>query len=134
MSRSLIQTTNLTSQNVAENGIISLGSVMRRFGCDLALSGNAIEVTGTGYFTITCNVSVLPTAVGAVTVALYDNGVQIPGAIAYGSVSTAENPVTLPIETTIRRGCCCEGSDSITAILITGAGVVSNISMRIEKA
>lgn len=134
MSRSLIQTTNLTSQTIAENGIISLGSVMRRFGCDLALSGNAVEVTGTGYYTITCNVSVLPTASGNVTVALYDNGAQIPGAVAYGSVSTASNPVTLPIETTIRRGCCCEGSDSITAVLLEGAGVVSNVSVRIEKA
>jgi len=67
-------------------------------------------------------------------VALYDNGVQIPGAIAYGSVGTAGNAVTLPIETTIRQGCCCNGVDSITVVLLEGAGDVTNVAVRIEKA
>lgn len=134
MGKSLIQTTNQTSQTVAVNGIISLGSVLRRYGCNCRLSGNAIEVTGEGYYKIDCNVSVAPTAAGNVTVALYNNGVQIPGAIAYGSVSTALNPITLPIETTIRQGCCCDSADSITAVLIAGAGTVNNISVMVEKS
>ena len=123
MSRSLIQTTNQTSQTVAENGIISLGSVLRRFGCNCRLSGNAIEVTGEGYYKIDANVSVAPTAAGPVTVALYNNGAQIPGAIAYSSVSTAGNSITLPIETTIRQGCCCDSADSITCVLVEGPGL-----------
>lgn len=134
MSRSLIQTTNQTTQAVAENSIISLGSVLRRFGCNCRLSGNAIECVGEGYYKVTANVSVAPAATGAVTVALYDNGVQVPGAIAYGSVSTASNPVTLPIETTIRQGCCCDTADSLTVMLLEGAGNVENISVRVEKA
>lgn len=134
MSKSLIQTTNQTSQSVAVNGIISLGSVLRRYGCNCRLSGNAIEVTGEGYYKIDCNISVTPTVAGPVTVALYNNGVQIPGAIAYGSVSAAGNAVTLPIETTIRQGCCCDSADSITAILLAGAGIVNNIAVRVEKS
>ena len=134
MSRSLIQTTNQTSQTVAENGIISLGSVLRRFGCNCRLSGNAIEVTGEGYYKIDANVSVAPTAAGPVTVALYNNGAQIPGAIAYSSVSTAGNSITLPIETTIRQGCCCDSADRITCVLVEGPGTVNNISVRIDKA
>lgn len=133
MSKSLIQTANPSTQTVAANSIISLGSTQRRFGCNLRLSGNAIEVNGAGYYTIDCDVSVAPTAAGAVTVALYNNGVQIPGAIAYGSVSTANNPITLPISTTIRQGCCCDSADNITCVLITGAGVVNNVSLRVEK-
>ena len=97
MGKSLIQVANQSSQTVAANSIISLGSVLRRFGCNCRLSGNGIEVVGQGYYPIDCDVSVAPTAAGAVTVALYNNGVQIPGAIAYGSVSTANNPVTLSI-------------------------------------
>ena len=134
MSKSLIQTTNQTPQTVSVNGIISLGSVLRRFGCNCKLSGNAIECVGEGYYKIDCNVSVAPTVAGPVTVAIYKNGVQIPGAIAYGSVTTAGNPTTLPIETTIRQGCCCDSADSITVVLLAGAGIVQNISMRIEKA
>lgn len=133
MSKSLIQVTNQSSQTVAANSIISLGSVLRRFGCNCKLSGNGIEVVGQGYYTIDCDVSVSPTAAGAVTVALYNDGVQIPGAIAYGSVSTADNPVTLSLNTTIRQGCNCDSADNITCVLITGAGVVNNISLRVVK-
>lgn len=134
MGKSLIQTTNQSQQNVAVNSIISLGSVLRRYGCNLRLSGNGIEVTGEGYYKIDSNVSVSPTAAGPVTVALYNNGVQIPGAIAYGSVSTAGNPITLPLETTIRQACCCDSADNITCVLLEGAGVVDNISVRVEKS
>lgn len=134
MSRSLIQTANQSQQTVAANSIISLGSVQRRFGCNFRLSGNAIECTGEGYYTIDCDVSVAPTAVGGVTVALYNNGVQIPGAIAYGAVSTAGNSVTIHVMATIRQICCSDSADNITCVLIEGAGTVRNISLRAEKA
>lgn len=134
MSKSLIQTTNQTTQAVAVNSIISLGSVQRRFGCNLRLSGNAIECEGQGYYTIGANISVAPTTAGNVTVALYKNGTAIPGAVAYGTVATAGDYVTLPIETTIRQGCCCDSADSLTVILVEGAGNVENVSVRVEKA
>ena len=93
-----------------------------------------LEVNGEGYYTADCCVSVAPTAAGPVTVALYNNGVQIPGAIAYGAVSTAGDSVTLPIITTIRQGCCCDSADNLTCVLIEGAGTVRNVSLRVEKA
>lgn len=134
MGRSLIQTANQSSQAVAANSIISLGSTQRRFGCNLRLSGNGIEVNGEGYYTADCCVSVAPTAAGPVTVALYNNGVQIPGAIAYGAVSTAGNSITLPINATVRQGCNCDSADNLTCVLIEGAGTVRNVSLRVEKA
>ena len=132
MSRSLIQTANQSNQTVAANSIISLGSVQRRFGCNCRLSGNGIEIAGEGYYTIDANVSVSPTAAGAVTVALYENGVQIPGAITYttGGVGT---PISVSLSTTVRQGCCCDGVDNITCVLIAGAGVVNNIAVRVVK-
>ena len=133
MGKSLIQVANPSTQTIAVNSIIPLGSVQRRYGCNIRLSGNAIEVSGEGYYTIDADVSVAPTEVGNVTVALYNNGVQIPGAIAYGSVSTATNPTTLCINTTIRRGCCCDSADNITCVLLAGAGTVNNISLRAVK-
>ncbi len=131
MGRSLIQCTNQTSQNVEENGIISLGSVLRRYGCNLRLSGNAIEVVGEGYYTIDVDVTVVPTAAGAVTVAVYDNNVQIPSAIAYGT-GEVDSPITLSITSTIRLK-CCDGSNSLTVVLLEGAGQVTNISTRVIK-
>ena len=134
MSKSLIQTVNQSSQVVAANRIIDLGSVIRRFGCNLRLNGNAVEVEGAGYYTIDCNVTLAPTVAGNVQVALYKNGVPLTGATATGSVSTAGNPVTLPIQTTIKEGCCCDGGTAITCVLVAGASTVSNVALRVEKA
>ena len=134
MSKSLIQTVNQSNQTVSADSIISLGSTQRRYGCNLKLSGNGIEVSGEGYFKVNCGVSVTPTSVGPVTVALYDNGVQIPGAIAYGSVSTDVDVITLPLVATLRRGCGCESVDNLTVVLVTGAGTVNNISVQVEKS
>ena len=134
MSKSLIQTVNQSSQVVADNSIINLGSVIRRFGCNLRLNGNAVEVDGAGYYTIDCNVTLAPTAAGNVQVAIYKNGVPLTGATATGSVSTAGNPITLPIQTTIREGCNCDGGTSLTVVLVAGASTVSNVALRVEKA
>ena len=134
MSKSLIQVANQSTQAVAENSIISLGSVIRRFGCNCRLSGNAIEIAGNGYYKIDGAVTVEPTAAGTVTVAVYDNGTQLTGAIASGTAAAAGNPVTLPLMGTVRQGCGCEGAENITLVLLAGAGNVTNVSLRIDKA
>lgn len=133
MSRSLIQVANQSTQAVDVNSVITLGSVQRRFGCNCRLSGNAIELVGDGYYSVDANVTVAPTATGNVTVALYNNGVQVTGAIAYGTAAGAGDFITLPIEATIRQMCCSSG-DNLTLVLVEGAGSVTNVSMRVEKA
>lgn len=132
MSKSLIQVANQSPQAVALNGILSLGSTQRRYGCNCRLSGNAIELDGAGYYTVDANVSIEPTAAGAVTIALYDNGTQIPGAIAY-TTGTAGDPLTVSINTTVRQGCCCDSGDNLTLVLLAGPGNVTNVSMRVVK-
>ena len=133
MGKSLIQVVNQSAQNVLANSVIDPGSTQRRYGCDLRLSGNGIEIVGTGYYKIDGTVSIASTDAGDITVGAYLNGVQIPGAIAYTS-GTAGNPVTIPIVSTIRRGCGCNGADNLTLVLIEGAGIVSNVSLRVEKS
>lgn len=134
MSKSLIQVANPSTQAVAVNAIIPLGSVQRRFGCNCRLSGNAIEVAGEGYYTVDCNVTVAPTVAGDVTVGLSVNGAILPGAIAYGTAAAAGDLVTLPIDATIRKGCNCDSADNITLVLLAGAGDVRNVSLRVVKA
>jgi hypothetical protein len=131
MSKSLIQTVNPSTQAVAVDGIIPLGSVLRRYGCNCRLSGNAIELVGCGYYTVDAAVTVEPTAEGNVTVALYADGSQIPAAIGYGNVAAA-SPVTVPITTTIRLR--EDGTTSLTFVLTEGEGNVTNVSVRVEKS
>ena len=134
MGKSLIQTTNQSSQTVAVGSTISLGSVLRRFGCNCRLSGNSLEIEGEGYYEVDAAVTLTPNAVGNVTVAIYVDGVQVPGAVATAGVSTVGNSITLPIITTIRKGCCCDGASMLTCVLVAGASTVNNVSVRVSKA
>lgn len=137
MSKSLIQTANTSIQVVTPTAtspaIVSLGSVARRYGCNLRLNGNTIEQEGSGYYEIEGTITVAPTAAGTVTVALFENGKIIDGSQVSGSVSTAGNPVTLPLIGTSRI-CGCNCSSSIAVGVITGAGNVTNVSLRDIKS
>lgn len=126
----MIHVVNQSTQSVAENSVISLGSVQHRCGCNARLSGNALEIDGQGYYKIDAVVSAAPTAEGEVSVALYDNGVQVPGAIAYAQSGAAEY-VTLPIIATIRKT-CCSNTSTLTLVLLAGAGTVKNVAVRVS--
>lgn len=133
MSKSLIQTANSSQQTVALNSVIDLGSVLRRFGCNLRMNGDTIEVIGDGYYIVEVCVTATPTAIGNVTIQLLQNDIVVPGTTATGSVATVGNSTSLPIVSTIRVGCNCEGATSLKVVLTEGAGVINNISVRVIK-
>ena len=120
---------------MAVGGTLSLGSIIRRYGCDLNLNGNSITVNGcndAGYYDFKASVTAAPTAAGTVTVTLFRNGVAVPGATASAAVSTAGNPVALPIAALIREFCC--GDDSALTLVLSGAAAtVSNVAVVVER-
>ena len=134
MSKSLIYTANTSVQNLAVNSIINPGTVIRRFGPNLSLSGNAVQAAGGGYYDIDASFTIAPTAVGTVTVTAYLDNVAIPGAVATGSVSTANNTVTLPINAVFRKPCqCCDSLSSLTFVLTGTAANITNSAIVVEK-
>lgn len=134
MSRSAIYTTNSSVQAVAINGIINPGTVVRRFGCNLNLSGNAIRLEGEGYYNFSCSITAAPTAAGTMTVTAYKDGVAIPGATASASTSVADNPINLNLDFILREPCaCCDGGSNVTFVLTGSAGNVNNIAITAEK-
>lgn len=133
MSKSLIQTANQSPSPVAVGGTIPLGTVLRRFGCNCRLSGNAVEIEGAGYYTISGTVTLTPNAIGNVSVEVLENTQTIAGATVTGSVATVGNSVTLPIETTVRLGCCCVGASQLSLVLTEGASTLESVSLRVEK-
>lgn len=134
MSKSLLQAVNQSPQSVEANGIISLGSVQRRFGQNIRLSGNGIEVIGAGYYTIAATVTASPSAAGVAEAGLYVNGNQIPGAVSAGQASAENDLVPLSLIATIRQGCCCDSADNLTLVLKQGAGTIQNVALLVEKA
>lgn len=130
--KSLIYTAMQTPTAVAVNGIIPLGTIVRRYGCNCNLNGNGIAINGQGYYDVDVSVEAVPDAAGTVTVQLLKDGVAVPGATASATVAAVANTVTLAFPATVRLGCCSTGS--VLTLLLTGAAsTVNNVAARVEK-
>ena len=120
-----------TPTAVAVDGVIPLGSLIRRYGCDVALNGNAVNITGAGYYDVDASVTVSPAAAGAVTVTLYKDGVAVPGATA-SETAAANGTVDLNIPALVRQVCCAAGS-ALTLVLTGVAATVDNVALRVQR-
>ena len=130
--KSLIYTAMQTPTAVAVNGVIPLGTIVRRYGCNCNLNGNGIAINGQGYYDVDVSVEAAPAAAGTVTVQLLKDGVAVPGATAAATVAAAADTVTLAFPATVRLGCCSTGS--VLTLLLTGAAsTVNNVAARVEK-
>ena len=130
--KSLIYTAMQTPTAVAAKGIIPLGTIVRRYGCNCNLNGNGIAINGQGYYDVDVSVEAVPDAAGTVTVQLLKDGVAVPGATAAATVAAVANTVTLAFPATVRLGCCSTGS--VLTLLLTGAAsTVNNVAARVEK-
>lgn len=133
MSASLLYAVNASAQNVAAGGAVSPGSVIRRFGQNVNLSGNGAEIRGTGYYTLNASVVCVPAEAGTITAALLKDGTPIPGATASVTVAATDTTVTLPLVAVVRETCCGDSASAVTCTL-SAAASVSNFALRIEKA
>lgn len=120
-----------TPTAVAVDGVIPLGSLIRRYGCDVALNGNAVNITGAGYYDVDASVTVSPAAAGTVTITLYKDGVAVPGATA-SETAAANGTVDLNIPALVRQVCCAAGS-ALTLVLAGAAATVNNVALRVQR-
>lgn len=133
MSKSLIYTALETPTAVAAGGVIPLGNIVRRYGCNCNLNGSGIAINGQGYYNVDVSMEAVPDAAGTVTVQLLKDGVAVPGASAAATVAAAATTVTLAFPATVRLGCCSTGS--VLTLLLTGAAsTVNNAAVRVEKS
>lgn len=127
--KSALYTAMQTPTAIPVDGILPLGSIIRRYGCDANLNGNAVNITNAGYYDVSVTVS--PTAAGTVTVTLVKDGVPIPGATA-SAAAAAGAPVTLAFPALVRQACCASGS-ALTLVLTGAAATVSNVALRVQR-
>lgn len=120
-----------TPTAVAVDGVIPLGSLIRRYGCDVALNGNAVNITGAGYYDVDASVTITPAAAGTVTITLYKDGVAVPGATA-SETAAANGTVNLCIPPLVRQACCAAGS-ALTLVLTGVAATVDNVALRVQR-
>ena len=124
-----------TPTEVAAGGVIPLGSLIRRYGSDLSLSGSAVNIEGNcqsqGYYDVDASITATLTAAGTVTATLYKDGVAIPGATA-SETGTASGTVNLNITALVRQACCAAGS-ALTLVLTGAEATVNNVGLRVQR-
>lgn len=132
MSKSLIYTVNANTQSVLDGGLVNLGTVVRRFGCNCELSGNGIVLDGVGYYNISVAATVIPAVAGTVTLTAYKDGVTIPGLTVSETVADVDSSVALSLNGVVRIPCC--GSATTITFEISGVDVdVINFPVVVEK-
>lgn len=127
--KSAIYAANTNGQTLAVGSTINFGTISRRYGNNLNLSGGNVILLGAGYYDIDTNFTFLAAA-GTATITLYRDGVAIPGATA--SITTAANGTySISIPAIIREFCCKEAV--ITAVITGVAVTMNNAAIAVEK-
>ena len=124
-----------TPTAVAVGGVIPLGGLIRMYGCDIALNGNAVNIYGgrenAGYYDVDASITATLTAAGAVTVTLYKDGVAVPGATATAT-GAASGTVNLDLTALVRQPCCADGA-ALTLVLTGVEATVDNVALRVQR-
>lgn len=130
---SIIYSANTSTQTLAENTAttVNFGSIVRRCGDALTMSGGNVVLSEVGFYSIDINIGATVGA-GNVTVQLYKDGTLIPGATATITSGAAATSIQAVIPCTIRSRCCCDST--ITCIATsTVAGAITSASIRVVE-
>lgn len=131
MSCSAIYTANTASQTVGVNTAVNLGTTQRRFGCALTAGSTSVSINKCGYYLVVANFTFTAPAAGVASVALQQNGAQVPGATAADSVTTATTEQnTMGISTIVRS---TTGADTLTFVNTGVAITPSNVAVTVTK-
>lgn len=126
---------SITISDSQPNAIILLGSVVRRIGCDLQLSGNGIIIDNKGYYNVQANVTMTPAAAGDYTMTLLKDGTAVLGATQ--QISAAEGtPIGFNIPAIVRQSCCESSVLSLaisTTATLPATTTINNVGIVVEK-
>lgn len=133
--KSLIDVATTSSSAVVTNGTLPLATIVRRRGCDVNLSGNSVAITdcGSNYYLVIVTATFTAPVAGVVTLNLQQNGVNVTGATASTTITTATTEVRSISFPAIIRTFNNRGIDSLS-IVNSGVGATfSNIAMTVNK-
>lgn len=133
--KSLIDVATTASSAVVANGVLPLATIVRRRGNDINLSGNSVAITdcGSNYYLVTVTGTFTAPAAGTVTLNLQQNGVNVTGATASTTITTATTEVRSVSFSKIIRTFNNQGIDSLSVVNAGVAATFSNISVSVTK-
>lgn len=133
--KSNIYVATTASSAVVAGGVLPLATIVRRRGNDVNLSGNSIAISdcGSNYYLVTVTGTFTAPVAGNVTLNLQQNGVNVTGATASTTVTTATTEVRSLSYTVIVRTFNNQSIDSLSVVNAGVAATFSNIAVSVVK-
>lgn len=133
---SLLYATSTSTTSLTSGSNVQFNKIVRRYGRNIVLNNYTPVIAGRGYYNIDTVFTGVAFTAGTVTLALYQDDVQIPGATVTTTVAAGDT-IGLSLSALIcLKGCCCnEAATSVVTLVVSGAGDVtpSNAAIRIIK-
>ena len=133
----MISSYNITTQEVAANGLLTFPTDRILTGCTATRNGQTFQLNKPGYYYVTFNADgAATTAAGDIVVVLQNNGIAVPGAIATQTVAAADDAVNLAFATIIRVPPSCCAVDNTANLTLVNTGVATtytNVNINITK-
>lgn len=141
MARAMGYYTYTGVQEVAAGNILPLTNTIRQYGQCIRLNGNSIKLRSScgcngvdraaGYYTVSVNATLTASAVGPVTVSLYQDGNLVPGAVQTSSAA-ADGIVNFGFTAPVRV--FCNQSESTLTVYVNGQQVnTMNVAVEVVK-
>lgn len=136
MAKAFAYIANSTSQTITGGGVVNPGTAQHGFGCNRC-GGKAIQISGTnisisecGYYAVMVGATVSDTAIGDVTLSLYQDGQLI--ASGTETIAAANDPASIAFPAGIKVN--CNSVLTLVATATAGDPIVTNVYTTILKA
>lgn len=133
--KSNIYVANTTSTAVTAGSTLPLGTIVRRRGFEINQSGNSVAINdcGSNYYLVLVNATFTAPVAGVISLDLQQNGVNVTGATASTTITTATTEVRSLSFTATVRTFSGNTLDSLTVVNSGLAATFSNIAITVEK-
>lgn len=101
--KSAISTSLITPADVTVGNAIPIGDVIHEFGCGTAHNPSSLLLNGIGYYDVSAEFTVTPSATGTVTITMYEDG--IPTASKAMSTAVADASVNMSLNALVKLPC-----------------------------
>ena len=132
----MISSYNITTQNVAVDGLLTFTTDRILTGCTVTRNGPTFQLNKPGYYYVTFNANGSAPSVATVTIELQNNGITVPGATATITPTAVGDTMNFAFATIIKvpPSCCSVDNTANLTLVNTGvAAIFSNVNINITK-
>ena len=132
----MISSYNITTQNVAVDGLLTFTTDRILTGCTVTRNGPTFQLNKPGYYYVTFNANGSATSVPNVTIELQNNGITVPGATATITPTAVGDTMNFAFATIIKvpPSCCSVDNTANLTLVNTGvAAIFTNVNINVTK-